>query len=45
MNVKIILCAAKGRNTTKKELKRKEEIALKIGLSVGTIAILSLRAW
>ena len=41
MNVKIILCAAKGKEYDKKR-KRKEEIALKICLSVGTITILSL---
>ena len=41
MNVKIILCAAKGKEYDKKR-KRKEEIALKMGLRVGTITILFL---
>ena len=41
MNVKIILCAPKGKEYHKKR-KRKEEIALKMGLRVGTITILFL---
>ena len=39
MNVKIILCAPKGKEYDKKR-KRKEENALKMGLRVGTITIL-----
>ena len=42
MNVKIIPCAPKGKEYDKKR-KRKEEIALKMGLRVGTITILFLR--
>ena len=41
MNVKIIPCAPKGKEYDKKR-KRKEEIALKMGLRVGTITILFL---
>ncbi|XP_066018934.1 tetratricopeptide repeat protein 28-like [Pocillopora verrucosa] len=42
MNVKIIPCAPKGKEYDKKR-KRKEEIALKMCLRVGTITILFLR--
>ena len=41
MNVKILLCAPKGKEYDKKS-KRKEENALKMGLRMGTITILFL---